>query len=170
MSEGEGRSESTLRTALVTYFPMAIAVLSLCTSMVSSFLNSRFLDFVERNAGRVEYMHTCKEIIDAYFHVKLRASAIAIKSARTPDTLSVADEIDGQNDVSHFAALGTYLANLRDDKIRARYTDLSRELERVMREAKTTPAADIPKAFAQADIIFAEMNADCVKPAQDMRM
>jgi len=170
MSEGEGKSESVLRTTLITYFPMAIAVLSLCTSMVSSYLNSRFLDFVERNSGRVEYMHTCKDIIDAYFQVKQRARAIATKSTRAPDTLSIADEIDGQNAVSHFAALGTYLANLRNEDIRARYTDLSRELERVMREAKNTPAADLPKAFSQADAIFAEMNADCVKPAKDMRM
>jgi hypothetical protein len=170
MSEGEGKSESVLRTTLITYFPMAIAVLSLCTSMVSSYLNSRFIDFVERNSGRVEYMHTCKDIIDAYFQVKQRAHAIATKSARAPDTLSIADEIDGQNAVSRFAALGTYLANLRDEAIRARYTDLSRELERVMREAKNTPAADLPKSISQADEIFAEMNADCVKPAKDMRM
>ncbi|MEZ5786135.1 MAG: hypothetical protein R3D62_06605 [Xanthobacteraceae bacterium] len=170
MSEGDTKAESTLRTVLITYFPMAIAVLSLCTSMVGSYLNSRFIDFVERNAGRVEYMHTCKDIIDAYFQVKLRANVISTKSARAPETLSIADEIDGQNAVSRFAALGTYLANLRDEDIRARYTDLSRELERVMREAKNTPAADLPQAFSQADEIFAEMNADCVKPAKDMRM
>lgn len=51
MSEGEGKSESTLRTTLITYFPMAIAILS--TSMVSSYLNSRFMDYVERSSGRV---------------------------------------------------------------------------------------------------------------------
>lgn len=170
MGEGDGKSESTLRTTLITYFPMAIAVLSLLTSMLSSYLNSRFIDFVERNSGRVEYMHTCKEIIDAYFQVKLRASAIAAKSARAPEAVSIADEIDGQSAVSRFAALGTYLANLRDESIRARYTDLSRELDRVMREARNTPSADLPKVFLPADAIFAEMNADCVKPAKDMRM
>lgn len=72
--------------------------------------------------------------------------------------------------MSRFAALGTYLANLRDEDIRARYTDLSRELERVLQEAKNISAADLPKAFAPADAVFAEMNADCVKPAKNMRM
>lgn len=170
MGEGEDKRESTLRTVLVTYFPMAIAVLSLVTSMVSSYLNSRFIDFVERNAGRAEYMHTCKDIIDAYFQVKQRANALSTKTARAPETLSLADELDGQTAVSRFAALGTYLANLRDEDIRARYTDLSRELERVMQAAKSTPPADLPTAFTQADAIFAEMNADCVKPAKTMRM
>ena len=48
------------------YFPMFIATLSLCTSIFNGYLNSKFLDFIQRNTGRVEYLRTCKEIIDAY--------------------------------------------------------------------------------------------------------
>ena len=166
MSDGESR----LKTALVTYFPMMIAVLSLITSIVGSYVSARFLDFVERNAGRVEYLHTCKDIIDAYFQVKLRADALSSKGAHTDSAVSAGDQIEGANAVAKFAALGTYLANLRDEEIRARYTELSRELQRVVQAARGMSRADFGKAFEGADVIFAELNADCVKRAKDMRM
>lgn len=166
MSDGESR----LKTALVTYFPMVIAVLSLITSIVGSYVSARFLDFVERNTGRVEYLHTCKDIIDAYFQVKLRADALSRKGADTDSAVSAGDQIEGLNAVAKFAALGTYLANLRDEAIRARYTELSRELRRVVQAVRGMSRADFGKAFEGADVIFAELNADCVKRAKDMRM
>ena len=51
---------------------MFIATLSLLTSIYNGYLNSRFVDFIQRNAGRTEYLRTCKEIIDAYFQIKVR--------------------------------------------------------------------------------------------------
>jgi tripartite-type tricarboxylate transporter receptor subunit TctC len=65
--------EVTIRTAVVTYFPMFIAVLSLVTSIYNGYLNGKFVDIIQRNFGRTEYLRTCKEIIDAYFQVKFRA-------------------------------------------------------------------------------------------------
>ena len=74
--------ESRIRTVLMSYFPMFIATLSLCTSIFNGYLNLKFVDFIQRNTGRIEYMRTCKEIIDAYFQVKFRAGVINASAAR----------------------------------------------------------------------------------------
>ena len=52
MAEGSttGR-ENRLRTAVITYFPMFIATLSLVTSIYNGYLNGRFVDLIERNSG-----------------------------------------------------------------------------------------------------------------------
>ena len=164
--------ESRLRTVLMSYFPMFIATLSLCTSIFNGYLNNKFLDFIQRNTVRVEYMRTCKEIIDAYFQVKVRAGAINANAARQgasgADARGVAnDEIDGANAVNKFAALGTYLANLRDETVRKQYTDLTGELEKIMINAKRAPPSDFNGLFAVAEPMFAKLNDDCVKTAKD---
>ena len=164
--------ESTLRTVLMSYFPMFIATLSLCTSIFNGYLNSKFLDFIQRNTVRVEYMRTCKEIIDAYFQVKVRAGAINANAARqgsvSADTRVIAgEEVDGASAVNKFAALGTYLANLRDDATRKQYTELTLELEKIVINAKRTPPVEFNALFTKADAMFGGLNSDCVKSAQD---
>lgn len=163
MSNGETR----LRATLVTYFPMFIATLSLCTAIFNGYLNLKFLDFIQRNTSRVEYMRTCKEIIDAYFQIKLRASVINANATRGAREAVSREEIDGTYAVNKFAALGTYLANLRDDAVRRQYSELSSELSRVMTDAKHTSPGDFAGAFSKADPMFAELNSDCVKSARD---
>ena len=74
--------EVTIRTAVVTYFPMFIAVLSLVTSIYNGYLNNKFVEIIQRNFGRTEYLRTCKEIIDAYFQVKFRAGIVSESSER----------------------------------------------------------------------------------------
>jgi hypothetical protein len=163
-------SESRIRTLLMSYFPMFIATLSLCASIFNGYLNTKFLDFIQRNTGRVEYMRTCKEIIDAYFQVKFRAGVVNANAARGGGSDARAlssDDVDGANAVNKFAALGTYLANLRDDAVRKQYTDLTEELGKIMRDAKRTPPAEISKLFATSDPMFAKLNDDCVKTAKD---
>jgi hypothetical protein len=163
--------EATIRTAVVTYFPMAIAVLSLVTSIYNGYLNNKFVDIIQRNFGRTEYLRTCKEIIDAYFQVKFRAGILSeaserdrVGAATAPPT---AAQVEAANAVSKFAALGTYLANLRDDPTREQYTRLTRELEKIVREAGRTSAADLDKLFEPADHMFTDMNNDCVKTAKE---
>src|SRR5712692_7344363 len=117
-----GDGESRLRIVLISYFPMFIATLSLCTLIFNGYLNMKFLDFIQRNTGRVEYMRTCKEIIDSYFQVKFRAGVINADAAAG---VASREDIDGMNAVNKFAALATYLANLRDDAIRKQYTELT---------------------------------------------
>jgi hypothetical protein len=76
--------EVTIRTAVVTYFPMFIAVLSLVTSIYNGYLNGKFVDIIQRNFGRTEYLRTCKEIIDAYFQVKFRAGIVSENVGHDP--------------------------------------------------------------------------------------
>ena len=164
--------ESTIRAAITTYFPMFIAVLSLITSIYNGYLNNKFVDLIQRNLGRAEYMRTCKETIDAYFQVKFRASLVSASGEReragTPNPNAAAEQVDAAAAVNKFAALGTYLANLRDDSaVRARYTELSQALERAVAEARRTPPADLGKLFEPADKIFTELNNDCVKSAKE---
>ena len=81
----EALARSRLQTVLVTYFPMFIATLSLCTSIYNGYLNSKFVDFIKNNTARIEYLQTCKEIIDAYFQVKLRVGLRSAAARRQAD-------------------------------------------------------------------------------------
>jgi hypothetical protein len=163
MSETTSERESRIRSALFTYFPMLIAVLSLVTSIFNGYLNNKFVGIIQANLGRAEYMRTCKEIIDSYFQVKFKTGLIpTTMSTATPP----AQQVEAAGAVNHFAALGTYLANLRDDPKRERYTELSRALEKIVAEAARTPPAQREKLFEPADRLFAEMNDDCVKSAK----
>ena len=160
--------ESRIRSIVIVYFPMFIAALSLCTSIFNGYLNARFVDLIQNNVSRVEYLKTCKEIIDAYFQVKFRTGLLTIDATTSRQGgRSTADQVDAANAVNKFAALGTYLANLRGDVARARYTELTRILEKIVADAAGTSAADLSKRFEPADLIFTEMNEDCVKRSRD---
>ena len=154
--------ETTVRTAIITYFPMFIAALSLIASLYNGYLNGKFVDFIQRNFSRGEYVRTCKEIIDAYFQVKFRAGMVSDDAGA-----STAARIDAANAVNKFAALGTYLANLRDDPTREQYTHLSQELDKAVRQAAKTAPTELGKLFEPADRMFADMNSDCVKTAKE---
>ena len=156
MAESDGK----LRVLLITFFPMLIATLSLVTSIFNGYLNNKLVNFSQRSLSRTEYLHTCKDIIDSYFHIKLRVGVISDGDA------SPAAQLEAANAVNKFAALGTYLANLRDDPTRERYTRLSLELEKIVREAGGTAPTNLGKRFESADQLFAEMNNDCVNTAK----
>lgn len=160
--------ESKLRSVLTGYFPMFIATLSLVTSIYNGYLNNRFVDIIQRNLGRAEYMRTCKDIIDAYFQLKFRAGLVNENAERERGTATASSpaQIDAANAVNRFAALATYLANLGDDTLRTRYTDLARQLERIVGEAKRLPANEFNALFEPADRLFNNMNDDCVKTAK----
>ncbi len=158
-------TESRIRALLMTYFPMFIATLSLVTSIYNGYLNSKFVDLVRNNVGRVEYMKSCREIIEAYFQVKVRLAALNAAGDKAG-----AEQIEATTAVAKFMALGTYLANLRDETIRVRYTKLSWELEKVLADARRIPADELTKRLNAIEPLFAEMNDDCVKSAKAMPM
>jgi hypothetical protein len=169
MSLTMGERESIFRASVITYFPMFIAVLSLVTSIFSSYLSMRSLEFFESSLGRTESLRTCKEIIDAYFQVKFLTSQLSEAGAEAANASSPAAapaRLNATNAVSKFAALGTYLANLRDAAAREHYSELSWKLEEIVRRAATTAPADLEKLFEPADAMFTEMNDDCVKTAK----
>src|SRR3954454_17431624 len=103
--------ESRLRTVLMSYFPMFIAVLSLVTSIFNGYLNARFVGIIEGNLSRGEYMRSCKDAVDAYFQVKFRAQVISRnrEASSSSDGAMTPVQIEGANAVAHMAALGTYL-------------------------------------------------------------
>ncbi|MBM3528636.1 MAG: hypothetical protein FJX62_11125 [Alphaproteobacteria bacterium] len=158
-------ADSRLRNVLLAYFPMFIATLSLVTSIYNGYLNSRFVDIIQRNVGRSEYMRTCKEVIDAYFQVKLRVSALNRAGERAGG--SGPEQMDAANAVARFSALATWLANLRDESIRARYTDLAMRLDKIASEAKGLPQAALDGRYAGPDQLFGELNDDCIKAAKE---
>jgi hypothetical protein len=157
--------EARVRTVVMAYFPMFIATLSLVTSIYNGYLNGRFVDLAQSNVARLEYMKACKEIIDDYFQVKFRTALIVAGDERTGGAPS-GEQLEAANAVNKFAALGTYLANLRNEDIRQRYTELSRQLEKIVAQARQTPADGRDRLFEPADRIFSEMNGDCVKSAK----
>ncbi|MPZ36893.1 MAG: hypothetical protein GEU95_02330 [Rhizobiales bacterium] len=162
-------SETRVRTILVTYFPMFIATLSLVASIYNGYLNGLFVDLIQRNVGRTEYMRTCKDVIDAYFQTKFRASVVSRnrENASAGGAAMTPEQIEAANAVAKLGALGTYLANLRDEAIRARYTELSRAVDKAVTDARQTAPAALDELFEPADRIFADLNADCVKSALD---
>jgi hypothetical protein len=159
-------SESKVHAILVSYFPMFIATLSLITSIYNGYLNSKFVDLIQRNIGRTEQMRTCKEIIDSYFQVKFRAGLVNGSGERGASAGQSGQQIDAANAVNHFAALGTYLANLGDDRARVQYTQLSGELDKIVNAAGKISRTELEKMFEPADRLFADMNNDCVKSAR----
>lgn len=159
--------ETRTRALLLGYFPMFIATLSLLTSIYNGYLNSKFVDLIQSNVGRVEYMKSCREIIDTYFQVKVRLGALNAAGDKTAG--GSIEQTEASIAVAKFAALGTYLANLRDETIRARYTKLSQELEKIMADARRIPADELSRRLAAIEPLFAEMNDDCVKSANAAR-
>jgi hypothetical protein len=155
-----------VHSTLVTYFPMFIATLSVLSSIYQGYLFAYSIDVIQRNVSRSEYLRTCREIIDTYFQVKLAVTQLA-EPAANPPASAVAS---AHNLVGKFGALGTYLANFQDDEIRVRYTGLSNELSRLVGNARDRSAGDINKRFAEADRLFGQMNEDCVRLAQVVRM
>ena len=80
------------------------------------------------------------------------------------------EQIEAANAVAKMSALGTYLANLRDESVRVRYTELSMAVNKAVSDARQTPPDALEKLFEPADRIFASLNADCVKTALDKPM
>ena len=172
MSERETR----IRAILLGYFPMFIATLSLVTSIYNGYLNNLFVNLIQRNVGRSEYMRTCKDVIDAYFQVKFRAAVVSKNRENAPSgnastgSAMTPEQIEAGNAVARMSALGTYLANLRDESVRVRYTELSAAVAKAVNDARQTPPDALDKLFEPADRIFADLNADCVKTALDKPM
>ena len=164
--------ETKIRAIVITYFPMFIATLSLVTSIYNGYLNSLFVNLIQRNVARSEYLRTCKDVIDAYFQVKFRAAVVSRNrgNAKADSPAMTPEQIEAANAVARMSALGTYLANLRDETVRVRYTELSVAVQKAVSEARQTPPAALDKLFEPADRIFADLNADCVKTALDKPM
>jgi len=163
---GRSYQNNRVHSVLVTYFPMLIAILSVLSSIYQGYLFAHSNDLIQRNVLRGEYLRTCREIIDTYFQVKLAVTQLAEPAANP----AAATAVNAHNLVGKFGALGTYLANFQDEEIRVRYTGLTHELARLVVTARDRGAGEPAKRFAEADRLFGQMNEDCVRLAQVVRM
>ena len=162
MSEGESR----VRTAVIVYFPMFIAALSLITSMYNGYLNNKFIDFIQHNLSRSESLRTCKEILEARAEVQFKAKILSQASGQAQGgaaTLSAARR-DAEAALIKYISLATYLANLHPDA-RERYTNLSAEMEKIVGDAPQLTPDDVTARFEKTNQMFTAMNDDCVRMA-----
>lgn len=156
----------TTRPSPLTMVSIVIATLAMISSFFQSWNYARNLDVVQRNVLRSEYLRTCRDIIDAYFTIKQRAYAMneaAIAGAAGQNGMP---QREAEASVFRFGALGTFLANFRDDAVRERYTRLSWSLLTVVRETWREPREAFDRAYRDADTIFGEMNEDCARTAR----
>jgi hypothetical protein len=158
--------ETTTRTAVITYFPMFIAALSLVTSIYNGYLNNKFVDLIQHNLARGESLRTCKEILEAHAQVGFRAKILSQIGQRSGGTGELtAARNDADNALIKYVSLATYLANLLPEA-RERYTRLSLELEKILNEAPRLTLDDLHKRLEQTDQMFTGMNDDCVRIAK----
>ncbi len=164
---------SSVRSMLVMVFPMFIATLSLVTSIYNGYLNGRFVDIIQHNVARVEHMRTCRDVIEAFFQVKIQVNALSDLGERTrgqggvPRGLELGSEkLAAETALGRFAALGTYLANLQDEHARYRYTQLSLQLGEIVGKARQVPAEHLKALMEPAEKQFGAMNEDCVRVAR----
>lgn len=145
---------------LLPLVSLAVAGLSLGAASWQGYLNSRNIEIVQRDLGRRELVRVCRDVIEAYFAVKL-----AVEKAATLRGDRPAAEIafEPRAAVNRFAALGTYLANFQGEAKRAEYTALSRELLGLAQTAPALKPEGLDAAFAKADSMFATLNDDCVR-------
>jgi uncharacterized membrane protein YccC len=160
MTEEVGKTKTNWFGAMAGYISLFVAGLSLVTALYQGYLNTKYIEIIQKNVVRGEYMRTCKDIIDAYCQIKLRVALLAMGGPTSADR-----EAEAANAVNHFAALGTYLANMQGEEARVRYTQLSRALNDVVNRAKNAKADETDKLFGPADELFAGMNNDCVRTA-----
>lgn len=151
--------------ASLSVVSLCLAGLSLGVAAYQSYSHGRSLEIVQRNVIRAEYLRTCREIIDAYFQIKMRAYAMneAAAGSRAVDAMV---QREAEAAAFRFGALGTFLANFRDDAVRERYTQLSWKLLALVRETYKLPRTDFDKAYGEADGLFDDMNQDCARTAR----
>ncbi len=166
--------EAGFRTALIIYFPMAVAIMSLGMSIYQGYLFHRSIDLMERNVARGEYARACRDIIETYFLVKQKVGVLMPAADRGnivgASRVTENNRLEAQAAIAKFGGLGTYLANFQDAGTRARYTELTRTLTSIMEAARDRPLPEIDKLFEPADKLFTSMNDDCVRLAREMRM
>jgi hypothetical protein len=153
------------RTSLLAFLSIFLAMLSVCTAFYQNFIQTKYVEAVQRNVSRAEYNRACRDLIEAYFQVKLRVGLILQERADS-SSMPAMFEIEAANAVSRIGAFGTYLANFQNEDIRYRYTQLTWELQRIVLSARDSADRDLEKLFAKADELFAVLNEDCVKTAK----
>jgi hypothetical protein len=161
---GKGMSDNRTRdrSTWLAFLSIGLACLTVSAALYQNYIYTQLLDVIQRNVSRAEYSRACRDVIEAYFQVKLRVGLVL---AEPPSAAGMLD-VEAANAVSRVGAYGTYLANYRDEDVRYQYTQLTLELQRIVLAARTAGERDLDRLFGKADDLFARMNDDCVKTAK----
>lgn len=151
------------RTSLLAFLSIGLAALTVSAAVYQNYIYTRLLDAIQRNVSRTEYSRACRDVIEAYFQVKLRVGLVLAERAGAAAGML---DMEASNAVSRVGAYGTYLANYQNEAVRYQYTQLTLELGRIVLAARAGGERDVDKVFAKADELFTRMNDDCVKTAK----
>jgi hypothetical protein len=150
------------RTFPVSYLSLAVASLSMVTSLYQGWLQTENMATVTRDIARREQIRVCRDVIEAYFEAKLRIGLLADAVERTGAAYVPGGPAEqAAIAVSRIGAYGTFLANVEGEEARDRYTRLTRELEVALAAASKGSAGTPDGLFREADRHFAGMNEDC---------
>lgn len=151
------------RSSLLALLSIGLAAITVSAAVYQNYIYTQLLDTIQRNVARTEYSRACRDVIEAYFQVKLRVGLmLAERAGASPGMM----EMEAGNAVSRVGAYGTYLANFRTEDVRYQYTQLTLELQRIVLGARAGGERDLDRVFAKADELFARMNDDCVQTAK----
>jgi hypothetical protein len=153
------------RSSLLAFLSIGLAAITVSAAVYQNYIYTKLLDTIQRNVARAEYSRACRDVIEAYFQVKLRVGLVLSERAGASASPGMM-EIEAGNAVSRVGAYGTYLANFRNENVRYRYTQLTLELQRIVLSARAGGERDLDKLFAKADELFTRMNDDCVQTAK----
>jgi hypothetical protein len=159
-------AESRSPVRILTILSLCVAMVSMLAAAYQSYSHGRNLEVIQRNVLRAEALRTCREIIEVYFLIRMKAGLLTRDAQQGSETPPAAQRIEAQGLVYRFGGLGTFLANFRDETVRERYTQLSWQLLRIVNEAPQSGVASLDKLYEPADALFTTMNEDCASSAR----
>jgi hypothetical protein len=154
------------RPQLLALMSLLLALMTVSAAFYQNYIYTRQLEAVQRNVTRGEFIRTCRDVIEAYFQVKLRVSLMVVSRGTSASQQSNSIAMEAANAVSRLGALGTYLANFQDEGVRYRYTMLTRELTQIVMTAQQDAQHSADALFVKADELFTGMNDDCTRLAK----
>jgi hypothetical protein len=60
------------RTSVLALVSLFVAALSLTAAFYQNYIQTKYVEMIQRNVSRGEYNRACRDVIEAYFQVKLK--------------------------------------------------------------------------------------------------
>ena len=156
MSDSANAPKPRLTAMHISVF---VAAASLCTALYQGYLNTRAVGVFSRDVTHRETMRACRETVEFFMDAKRRIQRIG----EAPGAYSAREQADivfeARRAVARYAAVATYLANFSAEARRARYTEITQNLEAMISAATT---GGKPASFEPVDQKFYMLNEDCV--------
>jgi hypothetical protein len=161
-------------TSLFAWAVAAIAFIALGVAIWQTFVFQRSIAAMETNIARGQFVLACRDSIGAYYDARQKLSVLMPAADRGniagASRVTEYNRIEARTAIAKVSALANYLASFQDAGARVRYGELTRALNGIVDVAHTTPLSDIDRVFAPADKLFSEINDDCVRLSQNVRL